>query len=73
MVPGGSELKEVVEVAGNGRGFGAALYLRFSTEVYPVFLRVKVIVLLKAVCFKEFLSLKTTCLLSERQAQSVRH
>jgi len=47
--------------------------LRFSMEVYPVFFRIKVVVLSKAMCFKEFLGLKMVCLLSERQAQSVRH
>ncbi len=73
MVKGGTELKEVVKIAGDSRGFGAALYSRFSTEVYPVILRVKVVVLLKAMSFKEFLSLKAACLLSERQAQSARH
>ncbi len=73
MVPGGSKLKEVVEIAGNSRGFGAALYLRFSTEIYPIIFRVKVVVLSKVVCFKEFLSLKMTGLFSERQAQSGRH
>src|SRR6266404_6727074 len=73
LVPGGSKLKEVVEIAGNSRGFGAALYSRFSTEIYPVIFRVKVVVLSKAMCFKEFLSLKMTCLLRERQVQSVRH
>ncbi len=73
MVLGGSELKEVVKIAGDSRGFGAALYSRFSMEVYPVVFRVKVVVLLKAMSFKEFLSLKTACLLSERQAKSVRH
>jgi len=59
-----------VEVAGDSRGFGAALYSGFSAEVYPVFFRVEVIVLLEAMCFKEFLSLKTVCLFSERQMQS---
>ena len=73
MVKGGTELKEVVKVAGDSRGFSAALYLSFSAEVYPVVLRVEVIVLLKAMSFKEFLGLKTACLLSERQAKSVRH
>ncbi len=73
MVKGGSKLKEVVKVAGDGRGFSAALYSRFSVEVYPVVFRVEVVVLSKVMCFKEFLSLKTACLLSERQAQSVRH
>ncbi len=62
-----------MEVAGNSRGFGAALYSRFSMEVYPVVFRVKVVVLLKAMCFKEFLGLETACLLSERQVKSVRH
>ncbi len=62
-----------MEVAGNSRGFGVALYLGFSMEVYPVVFRVKVVVLLKVMCFKEFLSLKTVCLLGERQAKSVRH
>ncbi len=55
------------------RGISATLYSRFSTEVYPVILRVKVVVLLKAMSFKEFLSLKMACLLGERQAKSVRH
>ncbi len=73
MVKGGTELKEVVKIAGDSRGFGAALYSRFSTEVYPIILRVKVVVLLKAMSFKEYLSLKAACLLSERQAQSARH
>ncbi len=73
MVPGGSKLKEVVEVASDSRGFGVALYLWFSTEVYPVVLRVEVVVLSKAMGFKEFLSLKTMGLFSEWQAQSVRH
>jgi len=73
LVQGGSELKEVVEVAGNSRGFGAALYSGFSMEVYPVIFGVKVVVLSKAMCFKEFLSLETACLLGERQAKSVRH
>ncbi len=73
MVKGGTELKEMVKVAGDSRGFGAALYSRFSTKVYPVVLRVEVVVLSKAMSFKEFLSLKAACLLSERQAQSVRH
>ncbi len=71
MVKGGTKLKEVVEVASDSRGFCAALYSGFSMEVYPVVFRVKVIVLLKVI--KEFLSLKTAWLLSERQAQSVRH
>ncbi len=73
MVKGGTELKEVVKVAGDSRGFGVALYSGFSTEVYPVIFRVEVVVLSKAMSFKEFLSLKTACLLSERQAQSARH
>ena len=73
MVKGGTKLKEVVKIAGDSRGFGAALYSGFSTEVYPVIFRVEVIVLSKSMGFKEFLSLKTACLLSERQAQSVRH
>ena len=73
MVPGGSKFKEVVKVASDSRGFRAALYSGFSTEVYPVVLRVEVVVLSKAMSFKEFLSLKAACLLSERQAQSVRH
>ena len=73
LVPGGTKLKEVVKIAGDSRGFGVALYSRFSTEVYPVILRVKVVVLSKAMSLKEFLGLKTACLLSERQAQSVRH
>ena len=63
MVQGGSELKEVVEVAGNSRGFGVALYSGFRTEIYPVVFRVKVIILSKAMSFKEFLSLKAACLL----------
>ena len=62
-----------MEVAGDSRGFGAALYSRFSTKVYPVVLRVEVVVLSKAMSFKEFLSLKAACLLSEQQAQSARH
>ncbi len=41
-----------MEVAGNSRGFGVALYSRFSMEVYPVVFRVKVVVLLKAMCFE---------------------
>jgi len=73
LVKGRTELKEVVKVACNSRGFGAALYSGFSTEVYPVIFRVKVVVLSKAMSFKEFLSLKAACLLSERQAQSARH
>ena len=73
MIKSRTELKEVVKVAGDSRGFGAALYSWFSTEVYPVILRVEVVVLSKVMCFKEFLSLKTACLLSEWQAQSVRH
>ncbi len=73
MVKGGTELKEMVEVAGDSRCFSAALYSGFSTEIYPVVFRVKVVVLSKAMSFKEFLSLKTTCLLSEWQAKSVRH
>ena len=73
LIKGGTELKEVVEVAGDSRGFSAALYSRFSTEVYSVVLRVEVVVLSKAMGFKEFLSLKMLCLLSEWQAQSVRH
>ena len=73
MIKSRTELKEVVKVAGNSRGFGAALYSGFSTKVYPVVLRVEVVVLSKAMSFKEFLSLKAACLLSERQAQSVRH
>ncbi len=48
MVPGGSEFKEVVEIASDSRGFGAALYPGFSTKVYPIVFRVKVVVLLKA-------------------------
>ena len=55
------------------RGFGMALYSGFGAEVYPDVFRIEVIVLLKAMCFKEFLGLKMACLLSERQAQSVRH
>ncbi len=43
LVEGGTKLKEVVEVTGDSRGFGAALYLGFSVEVYPVVLRVKVV------------------------------
>jgi len=73
LIKSRTELKEVVKIAGDCRGFGAALYSGFSTEVYPVILRVEVVVLSKAMSFKEFLSLKTACLLSERQAQSVRH
>ncbi len=73
MLKGGTELKEVVKIAGDSRGFGVALYSRFSTEVYPVVFRVKVVVLSKVMSFKEFLSLKTVCLLSERQARSARH
>ena len=73
MLKGGTELKEVVKIAGDSRGFGAALYSGFSMEVYPVILRVKVVVLSKAISLKEFLSLKAACLLSERQAQSARH
>ena len=71
MVPGGSKLKEVVEVTGDSRGFSMALYSGFGAEVYPVFFRVEVIVLLKVMCFKEFLGLKMVCLFSERQAKSV--
>jgi len=63
----------VVKVAGDSRGFSVALYLGFSMEVYPVFFRVEVVVLLKAMSLEEFLGLKMACLLSERQAQSVRH
>jgi len=63
----------VVEVAGDSRGFGVALYTRFRTEIYPVVFRVKVVVLSKVMSLKEFLGLKTACLLSERQAKSVRH
>ena len=73
MIEGGTKLKEVVEVTGDSRGFSAALNSGFSTEVYPVFFRVEVIVLSKAMSFEEFLGLKTACLLSERQAKSVRH
>jgi len=73
LIKSRTELKEVVKIAGDCRGFGAALYSGFSTEVYPVVLRVEVVVLSKAMSFKEFLSLKAACLLSERQAQSVRH
>ena len=73
MVESGAKLKEVVKIAGDRRGFGAALYLGFSTEVYPIVFRVEVVVLLKAMGLKEFLGLKAACLLSERQAQSVRH
>ncbi len=73
MVKSGTKLEEVVKIAGDSRGFGTALYSGFSTEVYPVILRVKVVVLSKVVCFKEFLSLKATCLFGERQAKSVRH
>ncbi len=62
-----------MEVTGDSRGFSTTLYVGFSTEVYPVFLRIKVIVLSEAMFFEEFLGLKTACLLSERQAQSVRH
>ncbi len=60
-----------MEVAGDSRGFSAALYSGFSAEVYPVFFGVEVIELSKVVCFKKFLGLKMACLLSERQAQSV--
>jgi len=60
-----------VEVTGDSRGFSMALYSGFGAEVYPVFFRVEVIVLSKTMCFKEFLGLKTSCLLSERQVQSV--
>src|SRR6266404_2023752 len=73
LVEGGTKLKEVVEVAGDSRGFGATLYSGFSTEVYPVVFRVEVVVLSKAMGLKEFLGLKVVCLLSERQAKSVRH
>ncbi len=73
MIKGRTELKEVVKIAGDCRGFGAALYSGFSTEVYPVIFRVEVVVLSKSMGFKEFLSLKMACLLSKRQAQSVRH
>ncbi len=73
LVEGGTKLKKVVEVAGDSRGFGAALYSGFSTEVYPVVFRVEVVVLLKAMGLEEFLGLKVVCLLSERQAKSVRH
>ncbi len=73
MIKGGTELKEVVKIAGDCRGFGAALYSGFSVEIYPVVFWVKVVVLSKAMSFKKFLSLKTACLLSERQAQSARH
>ncbi len=62
-----------MEVAGDSRGFGSALYSGFSMEIYPVFFRIKVVELLKAVCFKKFLGLKMACLLSKRQTQSVRH
>ena len=68
MIKGRTELKEVVKIAGDSRGFGAALYSRFSTEVYPVILRVEVIVLSKSMGFKEFLSLKAASLFSEWQA-----
>jgi len=61
----------VVEVAGDSRGFSVALYSGFGAEIYPVFFRIDMIVLLKAMCFEEFLGLKMLCLLSERQAQSV--
>src|SRR6266404_5272441 len=73
LIKSRTELKEVVKIAGDCRGFGAALYSGFSTEVYPVILTVKMVVLSKAVCFKEFLSLKATCLFGEQQAKSVRH
>src|SRR5882762_1397171 len=73
LVPGGTKLKKVVKIAGDRRGFGAALYSRFSTEVYPVVFRVEVVVLSKAMGLKEFLGLKVACLFSERQAQSARH
>ena len=73
LVEGGTKLKEVVKITGDCRGFGVALYSGFSTEVYPVVFRAKVVVLSKAMGFKEFLSLKAACLLSERQAQSAGH
>ncbi len=73
LVEGGTKLKEVVKIAGDCRGFSAALYLGFSMEVYPVVFRVEVVVLSKAMGLKEFLGLKVACLLSEQQAQSVRH
>jgi len=62
-----------VKIASDSRGVGSALYSRFSAEVYPVVLRVEVIVLSQAMGFKELLSLKAACLLSERQVQSARH
>ncbi len=62
-----------MKIADDSRGFGAALYSRFSTEVYPVILRVEVVILSKAMGLEEFLGLKAACLLSERQAQSARH
>ncbi len=73
MIKSGTELEEVVKIAGDCRGFGAALYSGFSTEVYPVVFRVEVVVLSKTMGLKEFLGLKAACLLSERQAQSARH
>ena len=73
MLKGGTELKEVVKIAGDSRGVGMTLYTGFRTEVYPVVFRVKMVVLSKAMSLKEFLSLKVACLLSERQAQSARH
>ena len=73
MIPGGTKLKEVVKIAGDSRCVGSALYSRFSVEVYPVVLRVEVVVLSEVVCFKEFLSLKVTCLFGDQQAKSVRH
>ena len=68
MVLSGTKFKEVVKIAGDSRGVSTALYAGFRTEVYPVILRVKVVVLLKAMSFKEFLGLKMACLLSEWQA-----
>ncbi len=62
-----------MEVAGDSRGFGAALYSWFGVEIYPVFFRIEVIILSKVMSFKEFLGLKMSCLLSERQVKSVRH
>ncbi len=73
LVEGGTKLKEVVEVTGDSRGFSAALYSGFGMEIYPIVFRVEVIELSKVVCFEKFLGLKTACLLSERQAKSVRH
>ncbi len=62
MVSSGTKLKEVVKVAGDSRGVGTALYTGFRMEVYPVIFRVKVVVLLKVMSLKEFLSLKAALL-----------